>query len=378
MSFETSFQHLLKWEGGYGNNPHDAGGATNLGVIQEEYDKYRDRKELPRQSVRYISKTEACEIYKEEYWDATSCDKLNRGVANCLFDAAVNSGVKRGIQWLQEAINNICKQEVVKVDKICGPITISAANGLAASQLIDEMLRIRLAFMHVARNSKTGEALWPVFGGGWQKRIDGVRAQSHALCGVAVAQEPLLQSPAKISKKAEKPMSDLSPVLNLAKVIAPAVATALEKSNPLFGIAIGILSNALETTAEALPSTASSVDASKLASAIQTTDAQLKAHAKAAAEITAQPAPAAPGPADSSSIYVDPVASIVQYVLSAVGVALMVRMGMTVDMANGIMANIIPTIWTALAGAMALGMGWLQHRSVVGSNAATAAFVKKA
>jgi lysozyme family protein len=195
MSFETSFDHLLKWEGGYGNNPHDAGGATNLGVIQDEYDRYRDRKGLPRQSVRYISKTEAEEIYKTEYWDATRCGELNPGVANCLFDADVNSGDSRGVQWLQEAINGLYKSQVVAVDKKCGRQTVAAANGASAPELIDAMLNLRLAFMHIARNSKTGEALWPEFGGGWQKRVNGVRAQSHALCGVSALTPPLISAP---------------------------------------------------------------------------------------------------------------------------------------------------------------------------------------
>src|SRR6185312_6585807 len=126
MSFEISFQNLLGWEGGFGDNPHDAGGATNLGVIQTEYDAYRDRKKLPRQSVAKITENEAMEIYRNEYWDATLCDEFNPGVANCLFDSDVNSGDKRGVQWLQGAINQLSGRNAVAVDGVAGPKTVAA------------------------------------------------------------------------------------------------------------------------------------------------------------------------------------------------------------------------------------------------------------
>lgn len=289
MSFERSLQYLLEWEGGYGNNPHDAGGATNLGVIQEEYDRFRDKKGLPRQSVRHISKAEAQEIYKMEYWDATRCGDLHPAVANCLFDADVNSGDRRGVRWLQEAINTLNKSEAVKVDGECGPLTIAAANALSPPQLIDEMLNLRLAFLHVAKNSKTGEALWPIFGRGWQKRINGVRKQSHDLCGFSVPETPLISPPIT----SEESMTDLIP------------------------------------------------------------------------------------PPDTSKIYVDPIENAVKYILGVVGVALLGRVGFSIDVANGIVGNIIPVIWTILASVVPLGVGWLQHRAVVVSNAATAQVVNK-
>jgi len=393
MSFEISLQHLLEWEGGFGDNPHDAGGATNLGVIQDEYDRFRDRKGLPRQSVRNISHDEATEIYKIEYWDATRCGDLDQGVANCLFDGDVNSGDRRGVRWLQEAINQLSGNEAISVDGACGPKTIAAAKGASPSPLIDEMLNFRLAFLHVARNSKTGEALWPTFGHGWQKRLDGVRAQSHALCGVVVPPHPLTPALAHIEKG--KSMSDLSPLLGLARVVAPLLVPALESSNPLFGIAVGALATALQTSSQALPETASSIastDPGKLAVALQTAEVELKAHLKAvSAMVPSAPTPdqapatqASPVPAGgvmagdpaSANIFVDNAAAIGKYVLGMIAMAIMVRMGMTVDTANGVAANVVPVIWTALSGAMTAGMGWLLHRSIAGSNAVTAQLVK--
>jgi lysozyme family protein len=236
MSFEQSFEYLLKWEGGFGNDPRDPGGATNLGVIQTEYDAYRTKKGLLVQSVRYITKAEAGEIYKTKYWDVVGCDSLNPGVANATFDAAVNSGTGRGARWLQQAINQLSGHEAVKVDESCGPVTIAAANALPADTLIDAMLTLRLAFMKVAKNPKTGAALWPVFGSGWSSRITGVRAQSHALAGLPASTQPLPTQGAST-------MATTSPTVNSNPVVAAAVKAATTPIKSIWSSITGLISS---------------------------------------------------------------------------------------------------------------------------------------
>ncbi len=181
------FKNLLGWEGGYGNNAKDPGGPTNLGVIQSEYDSFRRKKGLALQSVAHITLAEAEEIYQSEYWQPTRCGDLNLGVADAVFDADVNSGDRRGVIWLQEAINEASGNAAIAVDGACGPVTVAAANAADPAKLIDAMLMLRLAFMKVARNPKTGALLWPTFHGGWSDRIVGVRAQAHKLIGGLLA-----------------------------------------------------------------------------------------------------------------------------------------------------------------------------------------------
>jgi lysozyme family protein len=183
MSFDQSFKYLLQWEGGYSNDPGDDGGPTKFGVIQAEYNNARIRKGLPLQSVRFITKEEAAEIYQTEYWQPLHCDKLNPGVANTVFDSGVNSGIGRGALWLQQAVNYISGKIIIPEDGMIGPATIYAANQLSADALIDRILAIRLEFLHRAHN-REGQALWPIFGRGWQTRIIGVRTQSHHLAGL--------------------------------------------------------------------------------------------------------------------------------------------------------------------------------------------------
>ena len=221
--FDTAFQNLLGWEGGYGNAAHDDGGPTNLGVIQTEYDAYRKRVgELP-QSVKYITKAEAEDIYRNEYWDATLCGRMNPGVANCVFDADVNSGDRRGVEWLQAAINQVCGKPFVTVDGKPGPATVAAANQFPPDKIIDALLNIRLAFMKVCRN-KEGELLWPTFGRGWNDRIIGVRKQSHALAGLPAPAAPLAAAASSPTPSQLPPAQPSN--LTSSKTMEPAMTAA--------------------------------------------------------------------------------------------------------------------------------------------------------
>jgi lysozyme family protein len=207
MSFDQSFENLLPWEGGFGDDPRDPGGATNLGIIQSEYSAFRQRKGLQTQSVRYITKGEAREIYLNEYWDRLSCGQFDPGVANALFDSGVNSGIGRGSLWLQQAINSVIGEVIVPENGTVGAATITKANQLHPGDIIDRLLAIRLAFDKRARNPNTGELLWPAFGGGWADRIVGVRKQSHALAGLP---EPKPEPPFVIEIDFGQPLEKLT------------------------------------------------------------------------------------------------------------------------------------------------------------------------
>ena len=94
----------LKWEGGYSNDPHDPGGETNKGITKKVYDAYRQLHKLPIQSVKLISANEVYDIYEDNYWICTGCDKLNDlKLAISLFDCAVNMGASRAVKYLKLA-----------------------------------------------------------------------------------------------------------------------------------------------------------------------------------------------------------------------------------------------------------------------------------
>ncbi len=95
-TFELALAEVLRWEGGYVNDPRDPGGATNRGITQATYNAWRRDRGEPLRSVAEIGEEEIRAIYRERfwipaaaYWDAAG----HPGIALYLFDAAVQHGV---------------------------------------------------------------------------------------------------------------------------------------------------------------------------------------------------------------------------------------------------------------------------------------------
>ena len=98
--FNSSLQFVLQAEGGYSDTPGDAGGPTNLGIIQTEYDLYRKSVDKELQSVKYITEAEASTIYYNKYWLASHANGITSPLNMIVFDTAVNMGVGTAIKLL--------------------------------------------------------------------------------------------------------------------------------------------------------------------------------------------------------------------------------------------------------------------------------------
>lgn len=101
--FKKALDFVLKWEGGYVNNPHDRGGATNKGITQYTYNAWLKSKGLANRDVRYITQDEVEQIYYKNYWLKAGCDKMSPKFALLAFDTAVNMGLARVNQFLKAA-----------------------------------------------------------------------------------------------------------------------------------------------------------------------------------------------------------------------------------------------------------------------------------
>jgi lysozyme family protein len=165
--FPQALQKVLVEEGGYSNNPHDPGGATDHGIIQTEYNHYRVQHGMPMQNVQSITDSEVSDIYLHSYWLASRCDLLPPGVSLVVFDGAVNSGVHESALWLQRAVG-------ATADGIIGPKTIAAANSQDRDTLIDALCDERLHMLE-------GLANWRYFGHGWGARVERLRANAKAM-----------------------------------------------------------------------------------------------------------------------------------------------------------------------------------------------------
>lgn len=156
MTFDEAFPIVLKHEGGFVDHPSDPGGATNWGItvaVARQHGYTGHMRDLP-QSV-------AKEIYRRSYWLAVRADELHPAIRYPLFDAAVNSGVRQAVLWLQEAAGT-------RADGVIGPLTLGAANA-NPERTRNRMIGARLAFLTRLRT-------WPTFGTGWARRIAAVIA----------------------------------------------------------------------------------------------------------------------------------------------------------------------------------------------------------
>lgn len=141
---------LLKWEGGFVNDPTDRGGPTNKGVTLATYEAYCRQKGLPRPTVerlRDIPDDHWRDIVKTMYWDRWQADDIHsQKVANILVDWVWASGA-HGIKKPQALLG-------VKADGIVGARTLSAVNFADPDQLFDALYKERVKFINaiVARS----------------------------------------------------------------------------------------------------------------------------------------------------------------------------------------------------------------------------------
>lgn len=116
---------ILKWEGGYVNDPDDRGGPTNMGITlatwkSRGYDKNGDGI-IDENDVKQISREDARLILEKYYWNRWQADKIeSQAIANLLVGWVWGSGLY-GITFPQGILK-------VKQDGIVGPKTLNAVN----------------------------------------------------------------------------------------------------------------------------------------------------------------------------------------------------------------------------------------------------------
>ena len=148
MNFDVAIERILSHEGGYVNHPSDPGGETKWGISKRSY---------PNLNIKELTREQAKEIYKRDFWDKINGDALYDGVAFQTLDFAVNSGIGTAIRYLQRALG-------VADDGHFGPVSQAAAKSMSESDQIMRLNAERLDFMRKLK-------VWPQFGAGWAGRI---------------------------------------------------------------------------------------------------------------------------------------------------------------------------------------------------------------
>lgn len=167
-NFDEALKRILADEGGYSNHPSDPGGPTNFGITIFDYRKYI-KSNGTAEDVRNMTVDQAKVIYREHYAKPLCFDDLPGGVDYAVLDYGVNSGVSRAAKVLQRIVG-------VKDDGEIGDETIHAVRQRDALAVVNSICDERMKFL---RGLKT----FPVFGGGWTRRVSGVLAASRVMAG---------------------------------------------------------------------------------------------------------------------------------------------------------------------------------------------------
>lgn len=148
MSFETAFRFTIGAEGGYVNDVRDPGGETNWGISKRSY---------PGVDIKSLTLDQAQAIYKRDYWQQASCERMPPKIAIAVFDAAVHHGPKTAIKLLQRALK-------VADDGEYGRITHGTLQSRDTNETLELLLSERAIYL-------TTCPAWPTYKRGWLKRL---------------------------------------------------------------------------------------------------------------------------------------------------------------------------------------------------------------
>jgi lysozyme family protein len=175
-NFRTCVDIVFGKEGEFADDPRDSGGPTNMGITLDTLNDWRRQRGQPPATiddVKNLSRDEAIEIYRTNYWNLLRCDDLPAGVDLAAFDFAVNSGAGRAARLLQDAVG-------AKDDGSVGSATVGAAKAIPPAEVIKRLMERRRAFVQGAKG-------FDVYGRGWIRRINEIEKGAMAMAEQATA-----------------------------------------------------------------------------------------------------------------------------------------------------------------------------------------------
>ena len=166
--FAQSLPFVLRWEGGFVDDPDDPGGRTNKGVTQAVYKAWREHEGLPPRDVARIEDAEVAAIYERNYWRPAQAGTLLRKLDLVQFDTAVNMGVGRAVRILQTTLG-------CKVDGAFGPDTAAAAAGCDPLAATRRFCDVREG---IYRGIVANRPVMAKFLRGWLNRLNDLRQEA--------------------------------------------------------------------------------------------------------------------------------------------------------------------------------------------------------
>jgi lysozyme family protein len=107
----VALRFVLRWEGGYVNDPKDPGGETNYGISKRSY---------PDEDIKNLRPERALYLYQRDYWNPIGGDNLPLPMCVVALDSAINCGVGRTTAWLRDAGNDWSRVIDLRVNHYIG------------------------------------------------------------------------------------------------------------------------------------------------------------------------------------------------------------------------------------------------------------------
>jgi lysozyme family protein len=186
-SFESAYKKTLEHEGGYVNDPDDAGGETYKGVARRFHsswpgwmliDGYKTRPNFPKNLdndtdlQQYVKS-----FYRQNFWDQFAGDQIpDQDIGEEMFDTSVNMGIQRAVTFLQSALNVLNRDQSLYPDLVddgkFGPKTLQTLNTYLQKDKPELLLKVMnilqgMHYINYMKKSPTQEK----FARGWFGRV---------------------------------------------------------------------------------------------------------------------------------------------------------------------------------------------------------------
>ncbi len=168
--FKKFLPQILKFEGGFVNDPDDPGGATNKGITIGTFKRHAQTVlgiQPTLENLKNITDGQAGQIYELIYWNKLLAEDINDvQVAYQYVDFYINAG-SNAIKVMQRSLNGLGQN--VAVDGGMGPKTLAAINAVDGEQLFDAFKKNRQKYYN---DLATRRPKMKKFLGGWTKRTN--------------------------------------------------------------------------------------------------------------------------------------------------------------------------------------------------------------
>lgn len=186
-NFTEAYNLTSAHEGGYVDDPTDRGGETYRGISRvhhpswsgwEKIDACKGKSAFPAMlDADSALQRSVKSFYKRKYWDRFLGDQIpDQQVANELYDTGVNMGVRRAVRFLQNALNQLNRNQRnykdLVVDGWLGEGTLEVLKQYLRldrkSALLLKMMNIQQGarYIEIMENDPTQEK----YARGWLKR----------------------------------------------------------------------------------------------------------------------------------------------------------------------------------------------------------------